>query len=446
MIRRPELSLVGGARAEQNRRTAPSLGPSPRPPPGARARRAPPPTSRPAPARPCDRGARRGVGARASFLPTAPLIPASDPWGVWAALVAAGAAGLWAERHTQAGKELTGALVATLVALALSNLGVIPVAAPQYDTVNRFLLPLAVPLLLFSADVRKLVSQTGRLLSAFLVGAAGTVLGTLAAYQAVPLASLGAEGWKVASALAARHIGGAVNYVSVAGALDMASDVVTAGLAADNLIVALYFMAVYAMARGIPAEAGGAGPGAVADEGSRPFSAVDGIVSLAVSAAVCFAAARVCAAWSLRGLLIPVATAITVALATAFPARMGRLVPSGEAIAAILMQLFFAAIGAAGSVSAVAKTAPSLFLFCAVQIAVHLGFALAAGRALGLPLREILLASNANVGGPTTAAGMAASKGWRSMLVPSLLVGTFGYATATFVSLALGTSVLRGMH
>ena len=38
---------------------------------------------------------------------------------------------MWAERNTQIGKELTGALMSTLIALALSNLNVIPAAAPQ---------------------------------------------------------------------------------------------------------------------------------------------------------------------------------------------------------------------------------------------------------------------------------------------------------------------------
>ena len=47
--------------------------------------------------------------------------------------------------------------------------------------------------------------------------------------------------------------------------------------------------------------------------------------------------------------------------------------------------------------------------------------------------------------GPSTAAGMAAAKGWRSSLVPALLIGTFGYSCATFAAIALGYSVLRPM-
>ncbi len=43
----------------------------------------------------------------------------------------------------------------TLFGLALSNLGVVPAEAPHvYGVVNAYLLPLAVPLLLFAADLR----------------------------------------------------------------------------------------------------------------------------------------------------------------------------------------------------------------------------------------------------------------------------------------------------
>lgn len=43
----------------------------------------------------------------------------------------------------------------------------------------------------------------------------GTVIGTLVAAAVVPLGLSAGNGWKIASALAARHIGGAVNYVAV---------------------------------------------------------------------------------------------------------------------------------------------------------------------------------------------------------------------------------------
>ena len=78
-----------------------------------------------------------------------------------------------------------------------------------------------------------------------------------------------------------------------------------------------------------------------------------------------------------------------------------------------------------------------------MQLATHLGVLLLVGeRVLGLPRDELLLASNANVGGPTTAAAMAAAQRWRALVVPALLTGVLGYSIATFVALALGHGAL----
>lgn len=56
-------------------------------------------------------------------------------------------------------------------------------------------------------------------------------------------------------------------------------------------------------------------------------------------------------------------------------------------------------VGANGSVAAVVRTAPSLFVFCLLQIGVHLAIILGLGKLFGFTRRDVLLASNANVGG-----------------------------------------------
>jgi hypothetical protein len=49
------------------------------------------------------------------------------------------------------------------------------------------------------------------------------------------------------------------------------------------------------------------------------------------------------------------------------------------------------------------------------------------------------LASNANIGGPTTAAGMAISQGWYRLVGPCMLVGTFGYVIGTYLGIIVGS-------
>jgi uncharacterized membrane protein len=54
---------------------------------------------------------------------------------------------------------------------------------------------------------------------------------------------------------------------------------------------------------------------------------------------------------------------------------------------------------------------------------------------LGLP--EALVGSNACILGPPTAAAMAWAMGWKSLVTPAVLCGTFGYATANFIGVLL---------
>lgn len=94
---------------------------------------------------------------------------------------------------------------------------------------NRYLIPLAVPMLLFDSDLKRVITDTGSLLLAFGVGAVATIVGTLVAFPLLPLTSMGPDvGWRVACALAARHIGGAINFVAVAETLKISGSAVSA--------------------------------------------------------------------------------------------------------------------------------------------------------------------------------------------------------------------------
>ncbi|PON58189.1 hypothetical protein PanWU01x14_167880 [Parasponia andersonii] len=388
----------------------------------------------------------RGFAVRSQF--NAPLIAPHDQWGNWTTLFAIGAFGLWSEQKTKIGSALSGALVSTLIGLAATNLGVLSSEAPAFSIVLEFLLPAAVPLLLYRADMRRVIKSTGALLLAFLLGSVATTIGTVVAYFLVPMRSLGQDSWKIAAALMGRHIGGAVNYVAISDALGVKPSVLAAGLAADNVICAVYFSTLFALASKVPPEASTSSDGDAADTKSasgESLPILQTISALAVSLAICKLGSYLTKYFGIQGGGLPAVTAIAVILSTAFPKQFAYLAPSGEAMAVVLMQLFFTVVGASGNIWSVIYTAPSIFMFSLVQIAVHLALILGLGKLFGFDLKLLLIASNANVGGPTTACGMATSKGWTSMIIPGILAGIFGIAIATFLGIAFGLTVLKYM-
>jgi len=331
------------------------------------------------------------------------------------------------------------------------------------------------------------------LLLAFGVGALATVVATLVAFPLIPLTTLGPDvGWRVACALAARHIGGAINFVAVAETLKIGGDVVAAAIAADNVVVALYFAFLFSIAKAgdedeTPAVAASSttmascstlstdsskdttttttNGNATNNDDDKVQQATPTISEMAIedentpstitlptiAISLSVASSLVTAGSYLTKVLLPTGTsslplisALTVMAATLCPTYFAKLSETGTALGVVFVQMFFACSGAAGSIRMVFEKAPALFAFSALQIGIHFGTLMTVGRwVLQLPKRELYLASNANVGGPTTAAAMAQAKEWKSLVLPALLIGILGYATATALALSLGPILVR---
>ena len=394
------------------------------------------------------------------------LIAADDTWALLVLMVASVALAIWLEQKYVWASKISGAIIALLIALAASNLAIIPTSCVLYDNIVwDFAVPLGIPLLLLQCNMKKIWKETGRMMVIFLIGAAGTVAGAFLAYTLLHSFIPGLEG--VAAMMTGSYIGGGVNFAALAAEFDV-GEIKAAATVADNLLMALYFFALIFIAGmkffrshyshphiDAVAESGdlsGAQTQAAAYWSRKGISLKDIALNFAYAAAVVFAAKLIS---TFVGGLIPDTgvvlhmlhtffgseyvwiTTVSMACATFGEKQVAKLSGSQE-IGTYLIYLFLFVIGVPASISKILTETPLLLAFTGIMVIVNMLFCFVGGKLLHFDLEDIILASNANIGGPTTAAGMAISQGWSALVGPVMLVGTFGYVIGTYLGILVG--------
>lgn len=404
-----------------------------------------------------------------------PLIGADQTFVLGAFIMAVVAFGFWAETRRW-GQKLGGPLLLLAVSMAAANANVIPHAARLYDTVAGLLVPMAIPLLLMRADFRTIWSESGPMFGAFLVAVAATVLGAAAGTLLVELGPLEPQ---IVGTITSSYIGGSLNFVATSEAVGIRdSSIYVAALSADAVGAVFYLVLLMLLPavgfvrrwlpsqfieRALPAQASAAFPaepapaaqaGAAAHlergAGSKdakplpiPFNLLQVANGLAVSLTVCAASALLTSWLGVGWLFMLMVTALSLAVAN-FAQPVVRRVSSEFEIGALFMYVFFVTIGAGANLEEVLGAALPILLFIAVMVLVHIAVIILAGRFLRLDLAEVMIASNACILGPPTAAALAASKGWRELVAPGILVGLLGYALGTFIGVTLTALLQHG--
>ncbi len=353
------------------------------------------------------------------------------------------------------------ALLGILLTAILANVGVIPAGStadapvPVYDGIFAYIAPLAIFWLILGVNLRHVLRAGLPMVLLFLAGATGTALGALLAVRLVGgIDAFGPQHFALAGMFTGTYIGGSINFNAVALEYDLVREgaLYAGSIVADNIITALWMAATLIMPRvlaplfrGVVAHVrtDGEGPLLGIEEDTEAVHPVDVGVVFALGFGAVYASTEL-AAWAKQlGLAIPFMLVLTViALALAQIPAVSRLRGS-KVLGMFAVYLFLNVIGAFCDLHALAGLGAlgvTLLTFAGIIVLVHGTVTVIAARALKLDPALAAVASQANVGGGTSALALARSLGRADLVLPAVLIGSLGNAVGNFFAFWVATT------
>ncbi len=377
----------------------------------------------------------------------------SRPIALAAVIATITALAFWLEARYTWARNVGAALLVIVLGAALSNLGLVPTASPIYDGIFGPVTSLAIAWLLLAVRLSDLREAGPRMLGAFGIGVLGTALGSVVGALLLS-GAFGAETWKLAGVTTGTYSGGSLNFVSVGRALELPTSLFAAATAADNIVTAVWFGATLLIplwlsrSKGrLAAASAGAGPGAavgastVAGPGAAGTGPSDGAAMRALDVTLLFALGF-SLIWLADQLSAAVPAIPSVLWLTTLALGAGQLpavrrLSGSMLLGTIALHFFFALIGIGSRVSEIVVVGPAVLYLMVIVVGVHGAVIYGVGRLVRTDVATLSVASQAAIGGPTTAMALAVARKWPALMLPGLAAGLIGYAVGNYAGFGI---------
>jgi len=360
-------------------------------------------------------------------------------WGQLALYGGLSSLAIWLGNNTKIGGKIGYVLLANIFGFICSNFGIIETSTTVSGIIIGYLVPFAVVLLLFQADIRRIIKIGSR----FLV----ICLATFAIIVACCIGfgilfDVGPESAQMWGALAGDYVGNMQTLAIISSQLGM-SEAITAAISASQAVwFVIYSIIVLAIARFgwfnklfkhytdmpevIKVE------GDINEEMYTDFTcghsdvAVLGGVALVVLGAGYFLG-------DLTGWL-PMIFYVTIAIIIANTTSISKR-KLADSWGVWFFNFFMVSTGAGAKISVVAQLDPMIFWGDAIILFVSLIIPILLVMLLRQPIEYALLSHMAGVGGAVSTPPMAKSYGWNDLVMPGLLIGILGQVVGPYAGL-----------
>jgi uncharacterized membrane protein len=349
-------------------------------------------------------------------------------------------------------KHIGSVLIIIIAAAVLANINAIPSShnAPAlYDGIFRYAAPLGIFFLLLEAKLKDLKFAGVPMIMMFLIGSAATVTAAIVGYKIISPQNHINLAHAVAGMYTGTYIGGSANLNAVALNYEVNKDGVlyAAVNAVDNILTTVWIILTLTLPavlqkffprqRNIPPHLAGLSDEEIRErmiENKNNVGLRDIAILLALGFGSMFISARLAEIFVWLPSIIVLTTLALIFAQIPFVQKL----QGGRILGYLLIMLFLAVIGAFCDVRALlasGSAAGILLIWVTIIVFLHGLIIFTIGGLLKQDWDIISIASNANIGGATSAPVCAASLGRPDLQLPGLLAGTLGNAIGTYLGI-----------
>lgn len=351
-------------------------------------------------------------------------------------------------------KHAGTALLVILVTAVVSNIGIIPTTSSLenpvilYDIIFQYVAPLSILWLLLKVNIKDILDAGLPLISLFIIGSIGTALGVIIGMKVINgPESIGPHYHAIAGMFTGTYTGGSVNFNAVALHYDMMKEGVlfTGTVVVDNIITTFWMIATLAFPtllvniwrkkrtnEGAAIKEVDLG----IDEDTEAIHPLDLGITLFIGLSSLWLSEWI-AAWTVTiGFSIPSIIVLTIIALIIAQFPMTSRLKGSRLLGLFAVYLFLSVIGAYcdfGALSGIGSLGLSLLTFAIITVIIHGLFLFGISWLLKMDLDLTAIASQANIGGGTTALALARSIGRSDLVLPAVLIGSLGNALGTFL-------------